>query len=875
MSEMNYKNKKFDFYAHASYECAMQDFHTSENGLTENQILENKLKYGINNKLDNSNDTIVYRLRRAFINPFSIILFVLGIISFVTELVMKTQYSHNYTTAIIIFCMLALSGIVRFTQEMKAKGISDSLLNMVSSVNLVRRDGKWYELDSEELVAGDVVYLRAGDRVPADMRLFKAEDLFISQSILTGESAILKKSTDTLIESNIYSYASYKNMVFAGSAVIGGVGQGVVISVGKDTVFGSIKDKTFNGRNSFDQGAASIAKVLIRFMCVLIPVVFIATGITQGDWSTSILFALSVGVGLTPEMLPMVVNACLAKGSSSMAKKQTIVKNISAMQGFGSMDVLCVDKTGTLTGDQIILEYYMDILGNENQEVLDFSYLNSLYHSGVKNHLDEAILKCRELPGREEFFIDLQKRYTKLDEIPFDYERKMVSVLVEKEKGAILLSKGNVEKVVSKCKYIDYKGKILEMEGDKAESVHAIVDEMLEDGMKVLAVAYKPMEKKSISKIDEEDLVLLGYLAFFDAPKATAKSAIEKLKKLKVSIKVLTGDEEGVALSICRRLKIPVDNCIRGVQFEEMSLEEKYRSVETVSVFTELSPKQKSTIVKLLQEKGHSVGFLGDGMNDLPAIVQSDVGISVDQASDVVKEASDVILLKKDLNVLEKGILEGRKAFANTRKYIKITASSNFGNIFSIVIASIFLPFLPMSALQLLLLNLLYDILCLSLPWDYVDEDVYTRPQEWSGKNLGRFMRYFGPISSVLDLITFAFLYFILCPRLSANNPVLFVALFQTGWFLESMWTQVMILHLLRTKKIPFVQSRPSSFALSITLIGVVVFTGFAFTPLGALFGLTPLPGYYFIFLVCVILSYMVLVSIVKIRFVKKYHELT
>lgn len=875
MSEIHLNNNRIDMYAHAPWQDTMTDLNTGENGLDEEQVSEYRLKYGSNNMMESKPDSMFYRLRRAFINPFSIILFVLGMISFATELIMDTDFSHNYSTAIIIFCMLSLSGVVRFVQEMKAKKVSDSLFDMVNTESTVRRNGEWVSVSSTDVVVGDIVHLRAGDRVPAELRISKANDLFMSQSILTGESAILEKTEDMLTEQNVYSYAGYKNIAFAGSAVIGGTGEGIVLAVGSDTVFGGIKDKASDKRNSFNKGATSIATVLIRFMCVLVPVVFIATGVTQGDWGTSLLFALSVGVGLTPELLPMVVNACLAKGSASMGRKQTIVKNISAMQGFGSMDVLCVDKTGTLTGDQIILEYYMDILGNESSQVLEYSYLNSVFHSGVKNHLDEAILKCREMPGKENYFEKLKMHIDKLDEIPFDYDRKMVSVLVKQNDENIILVKGSVDSVVSRCRYVSFKGKVIPMDETKSESVHAVVDEMLDDGMKVLAVAYKNHSSDVLSKTDEEDLILLGYLAFFDAPKESAKSAIEKLAGLNVAVKVLTGDEESVAISICRRLGIDVVNRISGAEFDSLSEEEQIVVAERNQLFTNISPKQKSTIVGILQSNGHSVGFLGDGMNDLPAIVQSDVGISVDQASDVVKEASDVVLLKKDLNVLEEGILEGRKAFANTRKYIKITASSNFGNIFSIVIASIFLPFLPMTSLQLLLLNLLYDILCLVLPWDNVDEDIYRTPQEWSGKNLARFMRCFGPISSVFDMITFAFLFFVICPSVSTGNHEQFVALFQTGWFLESMWTQVLILHLLRTRNVPFAGSKPAASVVAVTLVGVVLFTLFTFTPLGALFGLTILPVKYFVFLLGVIAGYMALVSIVKVLFVKKYHELT
>ncbi len=875
MSDIHLANDKIDIYAHAKWEDATTDFHTSEEGLSEEQVIRNREKYGDNQLLENKADTFLYRLGRAFVNPFSVILFVLALISFSTELLMNRGYRHDFSTAIIIVCMLVISGTVRLAQEMRAKKVSDNLLSMVVSENLVRRDGQWKVLRSSEIVVGDIVALKAGDRVPGEMRLTKANDLFVSQSMLTGESAILEKDTDPLTITNVYSYAEYKNIAFTGSAVIGGTGEGIVLAVGQDTVFGGIREKTQGSKSSFDKGANSIAKVLIRFMCILVPIVFLATGITKGDFGTSILFALSVGVGLTPELLPMVVNACLAKGSQAMGKKQTIVKNIGAMQGFGSMDVLCVDKTGTLTGDKIVLEYYMDILGNESMAVLKNAFLNSAYHSGMKNHLDEAILKAYEMPGKEEFFERLLTDNRKLDEVPFDYERKLVSVLVAGPDEKKILVKGSVDEVTKRCTKISFKGQILKIDEDKEGSIHAVVDEMLDDGMKVLAVAYKPFSGESLSKTDEYDLILLGYLAFFDAPKESARSTLEKLKALHVETKVLTGDESRVAVSICKRLGIDVTEKYSGSDFEMLSEEEKSLAVHKCALFTELTPKQKAQIVKILQDNGHSVGFLGDGMNDLPAIVEADVGISVDMASDVVKEASDVILLQKDLNVLEAGILEGRKAFANTRKYIKITASSNFGNILSIVVASIFLPFLPMTSLQLLLLNLLYDIICLILPWDNVDEDIYSLPQEWSGRNLGRFMRCFGPISSIFDLITFGILYYFICPKLSGGNETLFITIFQTGWFLESMWTQVLILHLLRTKKVPFIQSRPAASVMGVTILGIVLFTAFAFTNIGGLFGLSRMPLGYFGLLAAIVVCYMLLVSVVKLLYLKKYQELT
>ena len=870
-------------YAYMDIDMLYQDFHISDQGYSDAQAEESRAQYGTNRLSGRASDTVFYRLRRAFLNPFTIILFVLACISFLTDVVLASNFSRNITTVVIILCMLLTSGAVRFTQELRAKRIADRLTGMIASTVLVRRNGMWIRVSSTELVVGDLVRLSAGDRVPADIRLTAAKDLFVSQSVITGESEILEKNADTLPQGQARSYAEYRNLVFMGSALTGGSGEGVVLAVGEDTVYGGFAGAESSRKNGFDQGANSIAWVLIRFMAVLVPVVLIACGLTKGDWVSAFLFALSVAVGLTPEMLPMVINACLAKGSAVMGKKQTVVKNINAMQGFGSMDILCVDKTGTLTGDKITLEYYMDILGNESQTVLDFAYLNSLYHTGVKNHLDSALLQCRRMPGREPYFQALAARHSKLDELPFDYERRFASVLVRNGDENLLLIKGSIDEVCRRCSSVEYKGERHEISGDGSESVRAIVDEMLEDGMKVLAVAYKPLRKATLSPEDEHDFILLGYLAFFDAPKESAARAIQKLQQLHVGVRVLTGDHRDIAVSVCRRLGIDTAQTLTGRELEQLGEDELPIRIERTTLFAELSPKQKVQIVQHLRSNGHTVGFLGDGMNDLPAIVEADVGISVDTAAEAVKEGADVILLKKDLNVLEEGIQEGRRAFANVSKYIKITASSNFGNILSIVVASVFLPFFPMTSLQLLLLNLLYDILCLVLPWDHVDEEACARPLEWSGRTLGRFMRFFGPISSFFDILTFSYLFFVLCPAVcggsftslvGSGRELSFIALFQTGWFLESMWTQVLILHLLRTPKVPLLQSRPSKPVMWVTLLGTLFFTILTFTPAGRPLGLTPLPPVYFGFLAAVVSLYLIWVTLAKSWYIRRCHEL-
>ena len=739
-------------YALEDISSVYEVFHLSQDGLNEAQIFQMRNKYGSNQIGYAVKNSFLHHLKRAFINPFSIILFVLAAVSFITDVCLQSNYGRNGTTVIIILSMLLLSGTVRLLQELKAGHAAELLTEKIQTTVTVRREGHIMEVPSEELVVGDIVRLSAGDRVPADIRLSRTNDLFVSQSLLTGESTILEKNAERLNPMTHTSLNSFSNLAFMGTIVISGSGEGIVLAAGINTVYGSYLYELQQTKRGFEQGVNSIAWVLIRFMAALIPFVFVISGITKGDWLTSFLFSLSVAVGLTPELLPMVVNACLAKGSTAMGKKQTIVKNINAMQSFGSMDILCVDKTGTLTGDEVLLEYYLDILGDERQDVLDCAYLNSFYHTGVTNHLDRAVLKYSSMPGKEEYFRSLPEKAEKLDELPFDYDRKCVSILLSvQDKGNYIITKGDVDSVYSRCRYVCHHDQVIEVDPSDSGGVHAVVDEMLEDGMKVLAVACKPAPGQSLLyPEDERDLILLGYVVFFDAPKSSAASALDKLRQLHVHVKVLTGDQKSVAVSICRRLGIPTDLSLTGEEIESLTEDELITSVEQASIFAELTPSQKSQIIQVLRENGHSVGFLGDGMNDLSAMTAADVGISVDTAAEAAKESADVILLKKDLNVLEQGIMEGRKAFANMSKYIRITASSNFGNILSIVLAGAFLPFLPMTAVQLLLLNLLYDILCMTLPWDNVDADIYDKPNVWSGKTLGRFMRFFGPLSSLL-----------------------------------------------------------------------------------------------------------------------------
>ena len=873
-------------YAYREASQIYQDIGASPDGLSYEQVEAMREKYGANSFAERKNDTTIRRLRRAFINPFNIILFILGIISLVTDVFLVSNFARNATTAIIIFSMILISGAIRLIQELRAKNAAQQLNRLIHESITVRREGELIEISAEKLVVGDIVLLSAGDRVPADIRLTEVTDLFISQAAITGESAILEKNCHALSYSSLETLTQLENLAFMATTVISGKGEGIVLAVGKNTLYGSFAKPDSNDKKSFQKGANSIAWVMLRFMAVLIPIVFVLLGITGGKWLESFAFALSVSVGLMPEMLPMVITACLARGSLTMSRKQTIIKDINAMQGFGSMDVLCMDKTGTLTNESILLEYYMDVLGNENTEVLDLAFLNSFYHSGVRNPIDNAILACQTMPGRETHYADLLTQYQKIDEIPFDYARKFVSTLVTDKNGeSQLIMKGDISHIVARCSHVEYRDEILPIEKGGMQSVSSVVDEMLQDGMKVIAVARKNVgQQNQITPADEEDMILMGYLAFFDAPKKTAKASVAALKRLKVTPKILTGDQADVAVSVCRRVGISSETVLTGAKLDEMTDSELSAAVEEIHVFAELTPGQKVRLISALRQNGHTVGFLGDGINDIPALCEANVGISVDTAVDAAKDAADVVLLQKDLGVLEQGILEGRKTFTNMLKYIKITASSNFGNILSIVCASAFLPFLPMTSVQILLLNLLYDVLCIILPWDNVDEEETVSPRDWSGRTLRRFMLSFGPISSLFDIVTFLFLYYFLCPMLcggatylNLTDPALrlqYVSLFQTGWFLESMWTQVLILHFLRTRRIPFVQSRPSAPVICITLAGIVAFTAITFTKGASLFGLTKLPLWYFVFLLIVALLYMLLTTVVKTFYQKKYHEL-
>lgn len=861
---------------------------TARDGLSEAQIRTSRDLFGSNVITRGKKQSLFSRLVGAFINPFTAILLCLAAVSACTDIVWAEPGEANPKTVIIIMTMVMISGLLRFVQEARSGAAAENLLKMIKTTTCVqRRELGRAEISLEEVVVGDIIYLAAGDMIPADMRIIQAKDLFVSQSALTGESVAIEKIASE-VESGLSSMAECPNLAFMGSNVVSGSAMGVVVATGDSTIFGEMaKSITAKpAQTSFEKGINQVSWVLIRFMLIMVPLVLFINGFTKGDWVDAALFALSIAVGLTPEMLPMIVTTCLAKGAVSMAHEKTIIKNLNSIQNLGSMDILCTDKTGTLTLDKVVLQYHLNIHGQDDIRVLRHAFLNSYYQTGLKNLIDFAIIE-RTLQEQKEnpSLVDLSDKFTKVDEIPFDFERRRMSVVVSNGKTQ-MITKGAVEEMLSVCGYAEYKGEVLPLSDEIREYILKKVSALNDDGMRVIAVAQKtnPSPVGAFSVADETDMVLMGYLAFLDPPKESTERALKALHEHGVDVKILTGDTDKVTRCVCRQLKIPVEHMLLGSDIASMSEEELCRQVENVSVFAKLSPQQKTQVITALRANGHSVGYMGDGINDAAAMKAADVGISVDSAVDIAKESADVILLEKDLMVLEKGIIEGRKTYANMIKYIKMTASSNFGNMFSVLAASAFLPFLPMLSIHLILLNLIYDLSCTAIPWDNVDKEYLRVPRKWDASSIGKFMLWIGPTSSVFDITTYLLMYFVICPMMCGGqlfhqiaDPALqaqYIAVFQAGWFVESMWSQTLVIHMIRTPKIPFFQSRASASVTLVTFTGIAVLTMIPFTAFGASIGLGTLPPVYFAWLAATILLYMVLATIAKKAFVWKYGEL-
>ena len=893
-------NTNIEYMATHKVEDIKECLNINLSGLTEDEVDESRDKYGSNKVKKEKKKSIPERLAEAFINPFTVVLICLAVVSTVTDIIFpilhmfgNTKKDFNPVTVIIILTMVFVSGVLRFIQESRSGDAAAKLLAMITTTCTVTRQNKSHiEIPLDEVVVGDIVYLSAGDMIPADVRIIEAKDLFVSQSSLSGESEPIEKLATVCEKKD--NITEYTNIAFMGSNVISGSAAAIVVSVGDNTLFGSMTSAiaTESVETNFTKGVNAVSWVLIRFMLVMVPLVFVINGVTKGNWISAFLFAISIAVGLTPEMLPMIVTSCLAKGAVSMSKKQTIVKNLNSIQNFGAMDILCTDKTGTLTQDRVVLEYHLNIKGDEDSRVLRYGYLNSYFQTGYKNLMDLAIIqRTEEEEANDSQLLDLSENYKKIDEIPFDFGRRRLTTVVQNHAGTIkMVTKGAVEEMLAICSYAEYNGNVELITNDFRKKILDTVDDLNVKGFRVLAIARKDIEKQSCSVDDECEMILMGYLAFLDPPKESAAGAIKALREHGVRTKILTGDNEKVTKTICNQVGLEVRNMLLGGDIEKMDDEELKKMAEVTDVFAKLTPSQKSRVVSVLRENGHTVGFMGDGINDAAAMKVADIGISVDTAVDVAKESADIILLEKDLMVLESGIIEGRKTFANMIKYIKMTASSNFGNMFSVLGASALLPFLPMESMHLILLNLIYDSCCSAIPWDNVDEEFIKLPKKWDASSIGKFMVWIGPTSSIFDFMTFAFMYFVFCPHfvshgVTYNNlashfsgdelnriKVAYVAMFQAGWFVESMWSQSLVIHMIRTMKLPFIQSRASAPLTMLNFFGIIVITIIPFTLLGKAIGFVSLPLSFFLYLIPCVLAYMILVTAVKKAYIR-YHK--
>ena len=846
---------------------------TGEGGLTEEEVLARRTQYGANVYRAKRNAGVLRRLAGAFLNPFTLILAALVLVSVLTDVVFASPAERSYLTVGVIAVMIVVSGGMHFLQETKSANAARRLSSMIAPTACIVREGEAAERPVADMVVGDLVRLSAGDMLPADVRILAAKDLFVAQSALTGESAPVEKRAQAADIGQALTESGC--LAFAGTNVLSGTATGIVVAVGRETQLGqmtkALDEKPV--KSAFDRGVNEVSRLLLFMMLVMAPVVLILNGLTKGDWLNAALFAVSVAVGLTPEMLPMIVTACLAKGAVAMSKKKVIVKNLSAIQNLGAMDILCTDKTGTITQDKVVLELHLDIDGNEDVRVLRYAWLNSSHQTGLKNLMDAAIIsRTQELCEAGKLDAQLLQSYRKTDELPFDFERRRMSVVVADAQGReMLLTKGAVEEMLAVCTHAEKKGSVVELTGEVRRGVLALADSLNAKGMRVLALARRLDPPAALTSAEEQGMTLIGLLAFLDPPKPTAAAAIRRLTKAGVAVKVLTGDNEKVAAYICGKVGLRTGRVLLGSEIDAMTDEELSAAAEETSVFAKLSPAQKARIVALLRANGHAVGYMGDGINDAPAMRAADVGISVDTAADVAKEAAGVILLEKDLTVVADGAEEGRRTYVNLMKYIRITASSNFGNVFSVLVASAFLPFLPMLALQLMILNFAYDLSCGAIPWDRADPALLARPAAWDAKGVMRAMFLFGPVSSLFDILTYAILYFAICPAacgapysaLGEEGKAAFAMLFRTGWFVESALTQLLALHLLRTDT--FSPENRASLSVFVLTAGCAIFlTALPFTPIGAAVDLAPLPDRYFAVLFGIVVLYAVCVLSVK-----------
>ena len=879
--------------AQNSLDNILSKFQSSLSGLTQENAKSRLEQYGKNEVAREKVPSAFVQLLLAFKNPFIFVLLTLAIVSFVTDywLPLQSGEETDLTGIIIILTMVTLSGLLRFWQEFRSNRAAEALKSMIrTTATVLRRPNKnmpaeHIEVPLSDIVPGDIVFLSAGDMIPADIRLIESRDLFVSQAVLTGESipvekydtlgAVSQKTTEEINPADIDkdNVLDVNNICFMGTNVVSGTAKAIVVATGADTHFGSLAKSIVGSRaeTSFDRGVNSVSWLLIRFMLVMVPIVLLINGFTKGDWGEAVLFALAVAVGLTPEMLPMIVSANLAKGAVGMAKRKVVVKRLNAIQNFGAMDILCTDKTGTLTQDKIILEHHLDINGQVDPSVLQLAWLNSYYQSGMKNLMDKAIIRfAEEKTSVKKVGVGL---YRKIDELPFDFVRRRLSVVVQgNDDNHLMICKGAVEEMLSISDFVYENGEYLPLDENRKQALIELAHNYNKDGFRVLAVGVKEISgaqtKTQYNVQDEKALAIRGFLTFLDPPKESAYEAISALSEHGVAVKVLTGDNEIITIKVCREVGLEPGIPLLGTEIETMDDAELKVEIEQRTIFAKLTPLQKSRIIRLLQDNGHTVGFLGDGINDAPALRDADVGISVDTATDIAKESADIILLEKSLMVLEEGVICGRETFGNIMKYLNMTASSNFGNIFSVLVASAFLPFLPMLAIHLLIQNLLYDISQLSLPWDKMDEEFLQKPRKWDAPNIGRFMIWIGPTSSIFDITTYALMWFVF-----SANSVAAESLFHSGWFIEGLLSQTLVVHMLRTQKIPFIQSTAAFPVIVMTMLIMAVGIYIPFSPIGSLIGLQPLPWSYFPWLVATLLSYCVVAQIMKKIYIKRFGQ--
>ena len=845
-------------------EKLFQNFKTSYEGISIVEVDDRLEEYGKNTVEIKNENTMLHKLKEAFINPFNIVLMIVAGITFFTDIIIAS--SKDYATFTLIISTILISAIISLKEQTKSDNAAKKLKKMITNKMEVIRDDVQNVVDVENIVPGDIVKLSSGDMIPGDVRFLDVKDLFIDQASLTGESNPVEKLSHSKGDEDI---TNITNIGFMGTNVVSGSATAIVLATGNNTYFGSMAKSMYsvNEKNSFEKGINDISILLIKFMVVMVPIILFSNIVTKKDFWSSLIFAITIAVGLTPEMLPVITTSTLAKGAVEMSKKKTIVKRLSAIQTFGQMNILCTDKTGTLTEDEVVLEKYMDVLGNESLRILKHAFLNSYFQTGLKNLIDVAIISRAE---KENLNI-LKEKYIREDEIPFDFTRRRMSVVLRDENGKRqLITKGAVDEILASCSFIDINGNAVELTDELRKKAYSVYEENNNDGLRVLAVAQKNnihgVETFGIQ--DESDMVLIGFVGFLDPPKESAKKAINALKKYGVDTVVLTGDSEGVAIKVCQKVGIDIRNSISGKDVDMYTDEQLKEKVKNCHLFSKLSPIQKQRVVRIFQENGNTVGYMGDGINDSSALKQADVGISVDTAVDIAKETADIILLEKDLNVLEEGVINGRKTFTNLLKYIKMATSGNFGNMISVIIASIFLPFLPMLPVHILIQNLLNDFAQIGMPFDNVDSEYIQKPKTWNTEGIKKFMFNFGLISTVLDVICFIVLWYVF-----KFNTLEKAVMFQSGWFVFGILSQTLIIHLIRTSKIPFIESKSSKQLLISTFTVVFITLTITFTDISVIFDLSKLPYMYLLWIAILMIIYIIFIQIYKKFYIKSNKE--